>query len=405
MSGRVKLSQRAIEMPASPIRRLVPYADRARARGIKVYNLNIGQPDIETPKEMMDGYRNVDLKVLAYGPSQGIKEYLSALVEYYRRAEITVATENIIVTMGGSEAISFALDAVTDVGDEVIVPEPFYTNYAGFAATACVRLVPVTCRAETGFALPERAEFEQVITPRTRAVIYSNPGNPTGAVYSRQEIEMLRDLALDHGLYLIADEVYREFIYDDAGHVPILNVPGIEDRAIMVDSVSKRYSACGARVGCVVSRNAELMAAMLKFGQARLCPATVDQLAAAAALTVPAGYFEAVKREYMCRRDLVCSAMRRVPGVVCPTPRGAFYVVARLPIDDGERFAIFMLDQFHLDNETVLVAPADGFYATSGKGRDEIRIAYVLNCLDLDRAMKVLAAGLEAYNQRKTLEV
>ncbi len=405
MSCQVKLSQRAIEMPASPIRRLVPYADRARARGIKVYNLNIGQPDIETPKEMMDGYRNVDIKVLAYGPSQGIKEYLNALVEYYRRAGITVAPENIIVTVGGSEAISFALDAVTDVGDEVIVPEPFYTNYAGFAATACVRLVPVTCRAETGFALPDRTEFEQVITHRTRAVIYSNPGNPTGAVYSRAEIEMLRDLALEHGLYLIADEVYREFIYDGADHVPILNVPGIEDRTIMVDSVSKRYSACGARIGCVVSRNPELMAAMLKFGQARLCPPTVDQLAAAAALNVPADYFATVRREYMCRRDLVCSTLQKIPGVVCPTPRGAFYVVAKLPIDDGERFAIFMLEQFQLNNETVLVAPADGFYATPGKGRDEIRIAYVLNCHDLDRAMKVLTAGLEAYRRRKTSKV
>jgi aspartate aminotransferase len=388
-------------MPASPIRRLVPYADRARARGIKVYNLNIGQPDIETPKEMMDGYRNVELKVLAYGPSQGIKEYLAALVEYYRRVGISVSAEDIIVTMGGSEAISFALDAVTDVGDEVVVPEPFYTNYAGFAATACVRLVPVTCRAEDGFALPAKAEFERVITPRTRAIMYSNPGNPTGAVYSRQEIEMLRDLALEHGLYLIADEVYREFIYEETEHVPILNMAGIEDRAIMVDSVSKRYSACGARVGCVVSRNAALMAAMLKFAQARLCPATVDQLAAAAAVNVAAGYFAAVRREYICRRDLVCSALQQIPGVVCPTPRGAFYVMARLPIDDGERFATFMLDRFELDKETVLVAPADGFYATPGKGRDEIRIAYVLNCSDLARAMEVLAAGLESYNKRE----
>jgi aspartate aminotransferase len=388
-------------MPASPIRRLVPYADKARARGIKVYNLNIGQPDIETPKEMMDGYRNVDLKVLSYGPSNGLKEYINALVEYYRRVGIKVNPAEVIVTTGGSEAISFALDAVADVDDEIVVPEPFYTNYAGFAATACVKLVPVTCKAENGFALPPGEDFERVISKRTRAVIYSNPGNPTGAVYTRKEIEMLKELALQHGLYLIADEVYREFIYENTEHVSIMNTPGIEDRAIMVDSVSKRYSACGARVGCIVSRNSELMAAVLKFGQARLCPPTVDQLAAAAALKVPDKYFDDVRREYMCRRDLVCDSLARMPGVVCRKPKGAFYVVAKLPIRDGQEFAVFMLDEFNLNNETVLVAPADGFYATPGKGKDEIRIAYVLNCLDLSRAMQVLAAGLKAYNDRK----
>ena len=398
----VRLSSRAVEMPASPIRRLVPFADRAKARGVKVYHLNIGQPDVETPVEMMNGYRNVNIKVLSYGPSQGLKEYIAALVEYYRRVGINVNASDVNITTGGSEAIVFALDAVADAGDEVIVPEPFYTNYAGFAVTACVKLVPVTCLAETGFALPSKAEFERVITRRTRAVIYSNPSNPTGAVYTRAELEMLRDLCLEHGLYLIGDEAYREFIYDeDTKHTSVMNLSGIEDRAILVDSVSKRYSACGARVGCIVSRNAGLMASALKFGQARLCPPTVDQLAAMAAVNVPDSYFKEVRREYQCRRDVVCAAIAKIPGAVCVKPRGAFYVVAKLPIRDGEEFATFMLDQFQLDGETVMVAPADGFYATPGKGKDEVRIAYVLNCIDLDRAMKILAAGIEAYNHRK----
>ncbi|MGZ5434656.1 MAG: pyridoxal phosphate-dependent aminotransferase [Pyrinomonadaceae bacterium] len=405
MSGvalsRVALSRRAIETPASPIRRLMPYADRAKARGIKVFHLNIGQPDIETPAEMMDGYRNVDIKVLSYGPSQGLKEYIDALVLYYGHVGIEVRAQDILVTTGGSEAIMFALDTVADPGDEVIVPEPFYTNYAGFASTASVKLVPVTCLAETGFALPPKAEFERAITGRTRAIIYSNPGNPTGAVFTRPELEMLADLCVEHGLYLIGDEAYREFIYDDdTRHTSVLNLVGIEDRAILVDSVSKRYSACGARIGCVISRNAELMAAVLKFGQARLCPPTVDQLAAMAAVKVPDSYFTEMRREYQSRRDLVCEAIAKIPGAVCRKPGGAFYVVPKLPIRDGEEFAIFMLEEFQLDNETVMVAPAEGFYGTPGKGKDEVRIAYVLNCDDLARAMKILAAGVEAYNRK-----
>jgi aspartate aminotransferase len=399
--SKVALSRRAIETPASPIRRLVPYADRAKARGIKVYHLNIGQPDIETPAEMMDAYRNVDIKVLSYGPSQGLKEYIDALVPYYSRVGIDVRAQDILVTTGGSEAIMFALDTVADAGDEVIVPEPFYTNYAGFASTASVKLVPVTCLAETGFALPPKAEFERVITSRTRAIIYSNPGNPTGAVFTRPELEMLADLCVERGLYLIGDEAYREFIYDDdTEHTSVLNLAGIEDRAILVDSVSKRYSACGARIGCVISRNAELMAAVLKFGQARLCPPTVDQLAAMAAVKVPDSYFAEVRREYQSRRDLVCDAIAKIPGAVCRKPGGAFYVVPKLPVRDGEEFAIFMLEEFQLDNETVMVAPAEGFYGTPGMGKDEVRIAYVLNCDDLARAMKILTAGVEAYNRK-----
>ncbi len=399
--SQVRLSRRAIEMPASPIRRLVPLADRAKARGVKVYHLNIGQPDIETPVEMMDGYRHVDIKVLSYGPSQGLAEYQDALIRYYRTVDINVERAEILVTTGGSEAISFAFDAVADPGEEVIVPEPFYTNYAGFAATASLKLAPVTCLAETGFALPSRDEFEKVLTKKTRAVIYSSPGNPTGAVYTRQELEMLAGFCRDHGLYLIGDEAYREYIFDeDTKHVSVMNLAGIEDRAILVDSVSKRYSACGARVGCIVSRNKDVIAAGLKFGQARLCPPTVDQLAATAAVDVPESYFREMRREYQCRRDMVCAGLEKIRGAFCEKPKGAFYVVAKLPIRDGQEFASFMLNDFQLDGETVMVAPADGFYATPGKGKDEVRIAYVLNCLDLDRAMKVLAAGVEAYNQR-----
>ncbi len=389
-------------MPASPIRRLVPLAEKAKSRGIKVYHLNIGQPDIETPQEMLDAYRHLNLKVIAYGPSNGLSSYLAALVRYYDSVGIKVETDDILVTTGGSEAISFVYKAITDPGDEILVPEPFYTNYAGYACMNNISLVPVTSRAENGFALPPAAEFETRITPRTRAILFSNPGNPTGVVYTQQEMETLRQLALKHNLYLIADEVYREFIYDSGvTHHSVLNLADIADRAVMVDSVSKRYSACGARVGCIVSRNRELMQTVLKFGQARLCAPTVDQLAAQAALSAPPSYFAAVRDEYRRRRDLVCEALAAMPGVFCRKPAGAFYVMAKLPIDDAEEFATFLLAEFQQNQETVMVAPADGFYATPGAGKDEVRIAYVLNCTELERAMKLLAAGLAAYNQSR----
>lgn len=400
MNRHLEISERARAMPASPIRRLVPFADRARARGIKVYHLNIGQPDIATPEEMMAAYRRTDIRVLSYGPSDGLKSYREALAGYYRRVGINLQPEELLITTGGSEAILFALKAVADVGDEVIVVEPFYTNYAGFAVMACVKLVPVTARAEDGFRLPPRADFERVITARTRAIIYSNPGNPTGVVYSADEMERLRRLALDFNLFLVADEVYREFCYDDAVPQSVMNLEGVDDRAVLVDSVSKRYSACGARVGCVASRNREFMQAMLRFGQARLCPPTIDQLAAEAALTVPDSYFRQVRDEYRCRRDVVCEALAGMPGVVCHKPGGAFYVVAKLPVRDAEEFAIFMLDRFNVDGETVMVAPADGFYATPGRGKDEVRIAYVLNCADLKRAMQLLSAGIEEFRRQ-----
>lgn len=402
MAEKTKVSARGREMPASPIRKLVPYADRAKARGVKVYHLNIGQPDIETPEEMLAAYRNLDLKVVAYGPSGGLYDYVEALAGYYHRAGIAVSKDNILVTTGGSEALLFTYQAICDPGDEIIVPEPFYTNYAGIAVMCGVKVIPVTAKVEDNFALPAREEFERLINDRTRAVVFSNPGNPTGVVYTAEEMATLRQLALDHDLFLVADEVYREFIYDpDCRHHSVLNLEGMNNRAVMVDSVSKRYSACGARVGCIVTRNPDLTAAMLKFGQARLCPPTVDQIAARAALDAPAAYFERVVAEYRARRDLMCKRLCAIEQVLCLTPKGAFYTVVRLPVEDAEKFAIFMLEDFDLDGETVMVAPAAGFYATPGAGRNEVRIAYVLNTKDLDRAMTVLEAGLATYRKKK----
>ncbi len=400
MGPSIPLSRRAMLMPASPIRRLVPLADAAKARGVKVYHLNIGQPDIATPPEMLRAYRELDLEIIDYGPSGGLPSYVAALVGYYRSIGIELDPAQVMITTGGSEALLFAISAIADHGDEIIVPEPFYTNYNGFATMSGVRIVPVTAHAEDGFALPPIERFASRITSLTRAILFSNPGNPTGAVYSREELRMLCDLARDRGLFIVADEVYREFIYDDTRHVSILELDGVEDRAIMVDSISKQYSACGARVGCIVSRNPELMAALLRFGQARLCPPTVDQIAAQAAMSVRREYFDGVKEEYRRRRDLVCEALARMPGVVCQKPRGAFYTVAKLPISDGDRFARFMLEKFHLDGRTVMVAPASGFYATEGAGIDEVRIAYVLNLDDLRDAMEIFAAGLRAFPER-----
>ncbi len=387
-------------MPASPIRRLVPYAEKAKAKGIKVYHLNIGQPDIETPREIMDGYKKVNIKVLEYGHSAGLKSYIQVLVKYYQNAGIGVQPEDILVTTGGSEAISFALKAICDPGEEVIVPEPFYTNYLGFAIMAGVKLVPILTKPENGFALPGKDDFIKLITPKTRAILFSNPSNPTGAVYTADEMEILRQLAVEYNLFLIGDEVYREFVYDETVPISVLNLKGIEDRAVMVDSISKRYSACGARVGCVVSRNKEFMNTMLKFGQARLCPPTIDQLAAQEAAKIPKIYFEEVRHEYRKRRDVLCGELKKIPGVKFLPPKGAFYLIAGLPVDDAERFAIFMLDEFSLDNETVMLAPGSGFYATPGMGKNEVRIAYVLKCEDLIRSVEILNAGLKAYNRK-----
>lgn len=393
----MKLSNRALEIQASPIRKLMPYAISAKQRGIKVYHLNIGQPDIPTPKEMIDEYHNFSEAVLAYGPSQGLDVYRKGLVEYYHKNGIEISADEVIVTTAGSEAITFAMLVVCEAGDEIIVPEPFYTNYNGFATMAGIGLRALTTYAETGFQLPGDEAIEALITPKTKAIMICNPGNPTGTVYSREEIFRLAAIAKKHGIFVISDEVYREFIYDGHQHTSIMHVPGMEELAIMVDSVSKRYSACGARIGCIVSKNKPLMDAVLKFAQARLCPPTVDQLAANACVKLGDDFFQPLISEYQRRRDLVFDQLQQIPGIVCLKPQGAFYIVAKLPIADAEDFVIWLLKDFHINNETVMAAPAEGFYATPGLGRNELRLAYILNENDLKAAMNIFRKGFEEY--------
>ena len=395
----MELSKRAREIQASPIRKLNPYANAAKKRGIKVYHLNIGQPDLPTPKEMLKAYHEFSDEVLEYGPSQGIDLYRESLVHYYHNLGIELKVDDIIVTTGGSEAITFAMMVVGEVGDEIIVPEPFYTNYNGFATMAGINLKPLTTYAENGFALPADALIEEKITPKTKAIMLCNPGNPTGTVYSREEIFRIAALAKRKGLYFISDEVYREFIYDGLSHTSVLEVPGFEENAILVDSVSKRYSACGARIGCIVSRNKEIMAALLKFAQARLCPPTVDQLAANAGIYLPPEYYEQIKQEYQARRDLVFSELEKIPGIICKRPEGAFYIFAKLPVDNAEDFIIWMLKEFQINKETVMAAPGDGFYATNGLGKNELRLAYILCKEDLAKAMQIFKNGLETYQK------
>jgi len=393
----MKLSQRALEIQASPIRKLMPYANAAKKEGVKVYHLNIGQPDIETPKVMMDAYHKFDEKVLAYGPSQGLDVYRRGLTQYYAQHKIFVNEDEIIVTTAGSEAIVFALSVVCNEGDEVIVPEPFYTNYNGFATMASIKLKPLTTYAENGFALPSSDKIEALITPTTKAILLCNPGNPTGTVYSAVEIKRIAEIAKQHNLYVISDEVYREFVYDGLRHFSIMHVPNFEENAILVDSVSKRYSACGARIGCIVSKNKELMVAVLKFAQARLCPPTVDQLAANACVQLEDSYLEGILAEYKKRRDLVFDELQKIEGCICVKPQGAFYIVAKLPIKDAEDFIIWLLKEYRVSNETVMAAPAEGFYATAGLGRNELRIAYILNEEDLTKAMHIFRTGLAEY--------
>ena len=391
------VSRRGREVPASPIRRLVPYADAAKRAGRSIYHLNIGQPDIPTPVEMMAAYHSYRDAVLAYGPSNGLPVFREAVVAYWEKWNVTLAADEIIGTTGGSEAILFALCAICDPGDQVLVPEPFYTNYLGFAALAAVEIVPVPASVEDGFRLPDRAAFEARITGRTRAILFSNPGNPTGVVYSKTEIELLGTLAADHGLFLLADEVYREFVYDDAKFMSVFHLPDLDDRTVVLDSVSKRFSACGARVGYLATRNREVLDSALRFGQARLCPPTVDQIAAAAAYSAPDSYLRGVIAEYQGRRDILSAALASIPGVTAFKPAGAFYTVAKLPVENAEKFAIWLLTDFHSSGRTVMVAPAEGFYATPGAGRNEVRIAYVLKGDDLQRSMDLLADGLAAY--------
>ncbi len=395
----MKLSQRALDIQASPIRKLMPHAVATKQRGLKVYQLNIGQPDIPTPQPMLDAYHSFSEKVLAYGPSQGLDAYRHGLVEYYAKQNIPLKENQIIVTTAGSEAVTFAMMVVAAASDEIIVPEPFYTNYNGFATMAGINIRPLLTLAETGYQLPGDAAIEALITPRTKAIMICNPGNPTGTVYSREDVFRLGALAKKHGLFVISDEVYREFIYEGLQHTSILHVPGLEEQAVMVDSVSKRYSACGARIGCIASRNQPLMDATLKFAQARLCPPTVDQLAALACVPLGADFFRPLIAEYQARRDLVFNALMEIPGVVCVKPQGAFYILVKLPVDDCEQFIVWMLDEFNLDGETVMGAPGEGFYATPGLGRNEMRLAYVLNETELRKAMRIFARGFEEYQK------
>ncbi|MGB2768846.1 MAG: pyridoxal phosphate-dependent aminotransferase [Candidatus Zixiibacteriota bacterium] len=391
------ISQRANDMPPSPIRKLVPFADAAKKKGVKIYHLNIGQPDIPTPPEFMDAIRDYSEEVLAYGHSKGSQEYLSGLVQYYRRKGIQVEEKDIQVTTGGSEAIIFAMICIAGVGDEIIVFEPFYTNYNGFAMMADVKLVPVTLQAKDGFHLPSREKIEEKITARTRGILICSPNNPTGTVYTREEMEMIARISQKHNLFVLSDEVYREFVYEGE-HTSIMHLQGISDRAILLDSVSKRYSACGARIGCMVSKNQEVISAALRMGQARLCSPSIEQAGAASALKIGEDYFEKMAAEYMRRRDTVCDELMKIPGAMCLKPNGAFYVMARLPVKDIEDFSQWMLTDFNLNGETTMIAPGPGFYATPGMGQDEARIAYVLNVDDLKKAMRIIAKGIETYN-------
>ena len=391
------LSNRGNQMPSSPIRRLVPFADKAVEQGKHVYYLNIGQPDIKTPDSFMNPIKNLDMPVLAYGPSAGLTSLRKKLVEYYKRFDIHVNYEDILITTGGSEAIIFTLMAICDPGDEVIIPEPFYTNYNGFAMEAGVNIVPITSGIEDDFQLPAIESIAEKITSKTRAIMICNPNNPTGYVYSEDELQALRQLALTHDLYLLSDEVYREFLYDGKTHTSVMHLKDIDDRAIMLDSVSKRYSACGARIGMIVTKNKEVISTALKFGMARLCPPTIEQIGTEAGIDTPQQYFDEVIEEYKERRDVMVSLLREIPGVVAPKPTGAFYLIARLPVDNADKFAQWLLTDFNVENETVMVAPANGFYSTKGLGQKEVRIAYVLNVNDIRKAMHILAEALKAY--------
>lgn len=395
-----KISQKAIDMPASPIRKLVPYAESAKKQGKKVYHLNIGQPDIDTPQVALDAVKNMDRTVIEYSHSAGFESYREKLGDYYRKTGINVNTEDILITTGGSEALIFGFMSTCNPGDEVIIPEPFYANYNGFAVTAGISVVPVTATIETGFALPPVEEIEKKITAKTKAIVICNPGNPTGYLYSKAELEQLRDIVKKHDLFLFADEVYREFCYDGAVPFSVMNLEGIDDNVVMIDSVSKRYSMCGARIGALITKNKEVMASALKFGQARLSPPTIDQIASEAALATPQSYFDNVVDEYVTRRNIMVDGLNAIPGVFCPKPSGAFYCVAQFPVDDAEKFCIWLLEEFELDGQTVMMAPANGFYATPGAGKNEARIAYVLNQESLHGAVKCLEAALKVYPGR-----
>ena len=392
------ISIKGKNMPESPIRKLVPYAENAKKRGIEVFHLNIGQPDIKTPDCALQAIKNNTVEVLAYSRSEGSEVYRSKIAEYYAKNNINVTANEIIVTTGGSEALLFAMGSITDPGDEIIIPEPFYANYNGFSIASGVNIVPVISKIEDNFALPAISEFEKLITPKTKAILICNPGNPTGYLYSKEEIKKLAEIVKKHDLFLIADEVYREFVYDNVQHQSVLSGFGLENHAIIIDSVSKRYSMCGARIGCLVSKNKDVINTALKFAQARLSPPTFAQIASEAALETPQSYFDEVIVEYKERRDILVSELQKIDGVKVANPKGAFYCVAELPVDDADKFAQWLLEDYNLDNQTVMVAPAAGFYSTKGIGTNQVRIAYVLKKEDLIRSVAILKAAIKKYN-------
>lgn len=390
-------------MPASPIRKLVPYAEAAKKKGIKVFHLNIGQPDIETPPSILDAVRKADIPVLEYSHSAGNESYRKKLVQYYKTVDIHINADQILVTTGGSEAIMFGFFCCLNPGDEIIIPEPFYANYNSFAVAAGIKVVPITSTIDTGFALPPIQDFEKVITSKTKAIIICSPNNPTGYLYSRQEMEDLKTICLKHDLYLFSDEAYREFSYSGE-YTSALHLTGMDEHVILIDTISKRYSACGARLGALITKNKAVYDAAMKFAQARLSPPGLAQIMAEAAVDLPASYFDRSKIEYLARRDLLVKRLNAMPGVFCPKPGGAFYVMARLPIDDSDRFCQWILESFSYQNKTIMLAPATGFYVTKGLGKNEVRIAYVLNLNDINEAMDCLEKALEAYPNRTEIK-
>ena len=396
----MRYSKRVGSMQASPVRKLVPYATEAKKKGVKVYHLNIGQPDIKTPEGFMKAIREFDESVLAYADSVGSDDLLDAMIKYYKSYDMEFGHDELLITNGGSEALLFAMLTLCNPGENILVPEPFYTNYNGFATCVDVEINPVTTLAENGFHLPAKEEILAKVNDKTRAILISNPGNPTGAIYTVEEMQMLAEIAIEKDLWIISDEVYREFVYDGLKYTSFGNLENVQDRVIIVDSVSKRYSACGARIGCIVSKNKEFMEAVMKIAQGRLCTSTVDQIGAAALYKLPRSYYDKVKAEYCARRDVVFEELQKIPGVVCQKPGGSFYITAKLPVDNVEDFLMFLLEDFDDNGETVMFAPAEGFYATEGLGRDELRIAYVLNKQDMRRGVELIRLGLEAYNKK-----
>ena len=390
-------------MQESPIRKLAPYAVAAKKSGKKIYHLNIGQPDILTPPAFMETVTNYSEKVLAYSPSEGMPELIQSIIQYYKGYEIDFEENEILITNGGSEALQFSIIAIADAGDEILVPEPFYANYNSFCSAVDVNIVPVTCRAEEGFHLPPKSYIEGLINPKTKAIMVSHPGNPTGVVYTKEEVKLLCEIALEHNLFIISDEVYREFVYDGLEFFSFANVKETEDRVVIIDSISKRFSACGARIGCIASKNKQLIAQILKLCQSRLCAPTLMQIGAIQLYNTQENYFKSVNKEYEKRRDIIYQSLNNIPNVICRKPTGAFYVIAKLPIEDAEDFSIFLLKDFSINNETVMLAPAKGFYSTPGLGNDEVRIAYILKEEDLISAMEILNKGLIQYLNNKNM--